>query len=244
MQGEHTESSIIAALDRIYQHVGYFDVVVIVRGGGSSAELSSFDSYTLASHCAQFPLPIISGIGHERDDTVVDLVAHTRLKTPTAVAAYLIDCMEQQHEQVYFLQQQICAHVRSTLTTHTHVYQSQATRILLATRRYIEKTQHQLHYFENKLLAVRPRIAAQKNTLSKMVHQLQQCTHAQLGFCMRDLALYEQFLKMAAPEYTLKRGYSLIVKQGKIVKQATQLEAGDEITIRLADGTRKGKITS
>ena len=96
MQGERTEASIIAALDRIYAVREAFDVVVIIRGGGSTADLSSFDSYALAANCAQFPLPIITGIGHERDDTVVDLVAHTRLKTPTAVAAFLIDCMAAQ----------------------------------------------------------------------------------------------------------------------------------------------------
>ena len=82
MQGERTEASVIAALDRIYQHQDLFDVVVIIRGGGATSDLNSFDSYLLAANCAQFPLPIITGIGHERDDTVVDLVAHTRMKTP------------------------------------------------------------------------------------------------------------------------------------------------------------------
>ena len=73
MQGERTEASVIAALDRIYQHQDLFDVVVIIRGGGATSDLNSFDSYLLAANCAQFPLPIITGIGHERDDTVVDL---------------------------------------------------------------------------------------------------------------------------------------------------------------------------
>ena len=94
MQGERTEASVIAALDRIYQHQDLFDVVVIIRGGGATSDLNSFDSYLLAANCAQFPLPIITGIGHERDDTVVDLVAHTRMKTPTAVAEFLISRMD------------------------------------------------------------------------------------------------------------------------------------------------------
>ena len=96
MQGEKTEESVIAALERIDACREYFDVVVIIRGGGATSDLNSFDSYLLAAHCAQFPLPIITGIGHERDDTIVDLVAHTRLKTPTAVAAFLIHCLDQQ----------------------------------------------------------------------------------------------------------------------------------------------------
>ena len=96
MQGNKTEESIIAALDRIFNYRELFDVVVIIRGGGATSDLNSFDSYPLAANCAQFPLPIITGIGHERDDTIVDLVAHTRLKTPTAVAEYLISCLEEE----------------------------------------------------------------------------------------------------------------------------------------------------
>lgn len=90
MQGDKTEESVISALDKVYEQVGNFDVVVIIRGGGATSDLHSFDSYLLAANCAQFPLPIITGIGHERDDTVIDMVAHTRAKTPTAVAEFLI----------------------------------------------------------------------------------------------------------------------------------------------------------
>lgn len=91
MQGDRSESSIIAALEQIYRHRNLFDVVIIIRGGGASSDLSCFDSYLLATNCAQFPLPIVSGIGHERDVTVLDIVAHTRVKTPTAAAEFLIN---------------------------------------------------------------------------------------------------------------------------------------------------------
>ena len=91
MQGDRSEASIIAALELIYAHKELFDVVVIIRGGGATSDLSCFDSYVLATNCAQFPLPIISGIGHERDVTVLDAVAHTRVKTPTAAAEFLIN---------------------------------------------------------------------------------------------------------------------------------------------------------
>lgn len=89
MQGERTSSSIIAALERIYVHAELFDVVVIIRGGGATADLNSFDNYELATNCAQFPLPIITGIGHLRDTCVLDMVANVCAKTPTAVAEYL-----------------------------------------------------------------------------------------------------------------------------------------------------------
>ncbi|MBV5342507.1 exodeoxyribonuclease VII large subunit, partial [bacterium] len=90
MQGEQAEASIIAALDKIYVHSELFDAVIIIRGGGATTDLACFDSYDLALNCAQFPLPVISGIGHQRDITILDMVAHTSLKTPTAVAEFLI----------------------------------------------------------------------------------------------------------------------------------------------------------
>ena len=91
MQAANVEQSILNALHQIYDRVDEFDVVVIIRGGGATSDLSCFDSYMLAAACAQFELPIIVGIGHERDETVLDAVAHTRVKTPTAAAEFLID---------------------------------------------------------------------------------------------------------------------------------------------------------
>ena len=95
MQGNQAESSIISALDQIYLYEDFFDAVVIIRGGGSQADLSCFDNYNLAYYITQFPLPVITGIGHEKDDSIVDMVAHTRLKTPTAVAEFLISGVAQ-----------------------------------------------------------------------------------------------------------------------------------------------------
>jgi len=95
MQGNQAESSIIGALEKIYLYENFFDAVVIIRGGGSQADLSCFDNYNLAYFITQFPLPVITGIGHEKDDSIVDMVAHTRLKTPTAVAEFLISGVAQ-----------------------------------------------------------------------------------------------------------------------------------------------------
>ncbi len=91
VQGDGAERSIITALEKIFRREEEFDVVALIRGGGSRTDLSCFDNYNLASNIAQFPLPIITGIGHERDNSVVDMVANTRVKTPTAVAQYIIN---------------------------------------------------------------------------------------------------------------------------------------------------------
>ena len=107
MQGTETVSSVIYALERIYQHEEFFDIVVIIRGGGAQADLSSFDNYDLALNVAQFPLPVLTGIGHEKDDTVVDMVAHTRLKTPTAVAEFLISGALRFYENLNSLENEV-----------------------------------------------------------------------------------------------------------------------------------------
>ncbi len=106
MQGNQAEQSIVDALDRIYPYENFFDVVVIIRGGGSQVDLSCFDNYKVAYHVTQFPLPVLTGIGHEKDDSIVDLVAHTRLKTPTAVAEFIIEGASAFEERINLLQQE------------------------------------------------------------------------------------------------------------------------------------------
>ncbi|MEI6276029.1 MAG: exodeoxyribonuclease VII large subunit [Prolixibacteraceae bacterium] len=106
MQGNQAEQSIVDALDRIYPYEDFFDLVVIIRGGGSQVDLSCFDNYNMAYHVTQFPLPVLTGIGHEKDDSIVDLVAHTRLKTPTAVAEFILNGVIAFEERVNLLEQE------------------------------------------------------------------------------------------------------------------------------------------
>ena len=129
MQGERTEESVIAALDGVYRHADCFDVVVIIRGGGATSDLNSFDSYLLAANCAQFPLPIITGIGHERDDTILDMVAHTRMKTPTAVAEFLIGQMDRAAGEVEKLQQDVCSLATDILLKQKNLMQLLGSRL-------------------------------------------------------------------------------------------------------------------
>ena len=121
MQGDRVEESVLSALDKINSRSDSFDVVVIIRGGGATSDLSGFDTYLLAAACAQFPLPVITGIGHERDDTVLDSVAHTRVKTPTAAAEFLIDCMNEAADELESLAARLCDGVRNLLVQATEV---------------------------------------------------------------------------------------------------------------------------
>lgn len=221
MQGDKTETSIIAALDHIYNHAAYFDVVVILRGGGSAADLSSFDSYLLAANCAQFPLPVITGIGHERDDTVVDLVAHTRLKTPTAVAEFLIGKMQSAANLLQFL----------------------SARLLSLASGRIERNRSRLKNLTGRLPAVATSLLSGYTiSLEGLNYRLKHRTANLLSNKAKELELSEQFITLASPEYILKKGYSLTIKNGNIVKHASELQVGDLIVSRFSDGETTGKV--
>ena len=221
MQGERSEDSIISALERIYEYQDCFDAVVIIRGGGATSELSSFDSYLLAASCAQFPLPIITGIGHERDETVLDIVAHTRAKTPTAVAEFLIDNMSDLWEELIFNAQNIVSLTNLRLQdelVRLTTYETQASFHLKGW--YREQT--------NILSTI-------KNTLTKGIHQA-------LKENINKLDSYNKHIELVSPENILKKGYSLTLKDGKLVKKADMVKQGDEITTMLSDGEIKSVI--
>lgn len=237
MQGERTEESVIAALDLIYRYVDCFDVVVIIRGGGATSDLNSFDSYLLAANCAQFPLPIITGIGHERDDTILDMVAHTRMKTPTAVAEFLIGQMDKAAGEVEELQQDVCLLVTDILSRQKNFLQSLGNRLPVLAINRIERNRSQLQRIGMQLPTDAHSFLNQwASKLETMQVRLANRVETSLAERTRFLQLTEQFIKMASPDYVLKRGYSLTLKNGKIVKHAAGLVADDELVICFADG--------
>ena len=153
MQGNQVEESVLAALDRINDRVNEFDVVVIIRGGGATSDLSGFDTYLLAAACAQFPLPVITGIGHERDDTILDMVAHTRMKTPTAVAEFLIGRMDAAAEELEDLQQEVSELASTILLKQKNFLQLLGARLPVIVTNRIERNRWQAINFR---LLLRP----------------------------------------------------------------------------------------
>lgn len=243
MQGEKTEESVIAALDRIYEHRDLFDAVVIIRGGGATSDLNSFDSYLLAANCAQFPLPILTGIGHERDDTIVDLVAHTRLKTPTAVAAFLLERMDRTAGELSLLQQQLVRETERILLVQRNFLQMLSTRFPERVRNRLERNRSELHRLAATLpSAVSSLLARQDKWLEQMKTRLHSAVENRCSREKQYLRLTEQFIRMASPEYILKRGYSLALKDGHIVKSATVLAPGDILSVRWIDGEAQTEI--
>ena len=219
MQGDRVEESIITALDAIYAQLDQWDVVVIIRGGGATSDLSGFDTYSLAANCAQFPLPIITGIGHERDETVLDRVAHTRVKTPTAAAEYLIAKMDK------------CADVLDEMSSL--LMKSVRNRLLWEHQR-IERLKQCIPN------AVYKRIANAKYELLSAQRDLQIVSQQYLSVKKHRLELLQQRLNDALPEKQLERGYSITLKDGKPVKDAFLLKEGD----RLVTVLHRGRIES
>ena len=215
MQGERVEESIIAALDAIYERMEEFDVVVIIRGGGATSDLSGFDTYELAANCAQFPLPIITGIGHERDDTVLDKVAHTRVKTPTAAAEYLIARMDKCADALDEMSVRLTESVR---------------RLLLWEHQRMERLKQRIPS------AVYKRLGDAKYRLFSAQRDLQMASRQFLSVKKHRLELLQQRLNDALPEKQLARGYSITLKDGKALKDASALKEGDMVITLLHHG--------
>lgn len=237
MQGTRTETSVLSALDAILAQCENWDAVVIIRGGGATSDLSAFDSYDLAAACAQFPLPVITGIGHERDDTVLDYVAHTRVKTPTAAAAFLIAHQQQAAEQLCVMQNRLKEVTDRRVTDEMRRMERVAERLHRVFNNVCTTNENRMALLAQRLATaqnVRLITAAQK--LSSHEGRLQSLFQVQLQRAALSLDLLEQRCRSLNPDLLLKRGYSLTLKNGHIVRRTSDLNAGDVITTRLADG--------
>lgn len=221
VQGEQAESSILQALDAILDELHRFDVVVLIRGGGATADLSCFDSYELCAALAQFPLPVLTGIGHERDESVADLVAFKALKTPTAVAEFLNRKMTDQWEQL----SDYASRLKWMAAESVHRQQLGLQDCLMRAKLLTNKSLHEQQQWLSTL---------QERLHHRSLLPLQQAKHR--------LELLKSELRLYNVEEQLKRGYSLTLRQGKIVKSVTALTAGDLIETRFRDGVLRSQV--
>lgn len=242
MQGERVEASVIAALDRIYAESEKWDVVVIIRGGGATSDLSGFDTYDLAASCAQFPLPIITGIGHERDDTVIDLVAHTRVKTPTAAAEFLVNHLRQTAEQLenyaYYIRQEVPAR----LSREKERLERCITRIPARVQMRLQREDFRRERLAKRMeMAWQSRLAREQYRL-ELSSRLSVALQARLLKEKHRLDLLEKSVEAASPDLLLKRGYSITLKDGKAVTDASLLKSGDRVVTRVAKGQFSSEV--
>lgn len=221
MQGDDVERSVISALDAVATCREDFDLVVIIRGGGAVSELSCFDSYNLAYNIANFPLPVITGIGHERDDTVADVVAHTKVKTPTAAAEFIINRVFDTAQLLETLARRMGDAVTERMNAENIRLERLAQKIpsLFA----VLKVRHE-QLLENMW---NRSVTGVRNLLTVRSHKLE---------------LLEKSITAADPALILKRGFSLTRCNGHVVSRASDLKKGDRLTTVLADGTVESEI--
>lgn len=237
MQGDQVEASIISALNEIAGNLDDWDAVVIIRGGGAVTDLNGYESYALAANVAQFPLPIITGIGHERDETVIDLVAHTRLKTPTAVAAFLIEQWQGQIEVLHRLEQRLASAVGRQLAAEALRLARLDKALSQVGTSYIMRAREALTKLHTRLSTSAYRsLASSLSQLAGKEQRLQAATASLLAKQQHRLEIIEQSLKMADPKHILKLGYSITRINGKAVRSATEPKAGSTLTTTFADG--------
>lgn len=259
MQGDQTESSVISALDAIYEHCEVFDAVAIIRGGGAKTDLSYFDSYMLAMNVAQFPLPVITGIGHQRDESIVDMVAHTKVKTPTAVAAFFIDRLATFEGQLEQNVQAVIEQTTAQIQGENRHLEREINNFIPLINKFLEKKYSELSLQQQQLDNVVKRFAeTEKRYLHAQIAEFKNTVERQLYghyFYLKGLRLKLQnlpekyFLKQDYqlrlwseknqaynPEQLLKRGYTLTMKNGVIIKSVEQLQKGDKIALKMRNG--------
>lgn len=243
MQGEGIEGSVIAALDAINERLDEFDVVVIIRGGGATSDMSGFDTLALAENVANFPLPIITGIGHDRDESVLDMISHTKVKTPTAAAALLVEHLE-------VVWQMLMEAENELVTVAQHRIENEKQRLShIAEKIPVLFSLVKTHY-ENvldKLLMtissmINEKVSSEKHNVLLMEEKIKPLVDVRLQREKHHLMMLEQRVKALDPEILLKRGYSITLCKGKVVVDASMLNSGDEVETKVRKGTFKSII--
>ena len=221
MQGDQAEASIVSALEKIYEHIELFDVVVIIRGGGAITDLACFDSYELALNCAQFPLPIVSGIGHQRDISILDMVANSSVKTPTAAAELLISVLQNAESRMSSVVADIQHLVKNKIDIENRLINQAQMRIKQTLRSWVLQKVHLLDRQRNRLQSsIRMQLLKQNNKLS----------------------LLEKNIETHSPQFLLKHGYTITTLNGKRITSAKQIKSGDQIRTYVGDGDFESQI--
>ena len=221
VQGINVEKELLAQLKKIASRKGEFDAVVIIRGGGSKIDLGGFDSFDLGKAVAKFPLPVIIGIGHEIDKTILDRVAHTSLKTPTAVAEFLI---------------RKALHFESWLLENKAYLQNTATMQLQEEAATLQQIKRLL------VLATQAQIKEEKFALNQVIKHLPIVVKHHLKFEQTKLTQLNKICELLAPTAIMKRGYTQTFTNGKMLVSAKNIKEGTILETQFIDGPIKSKV--
>ncbi len=235
MQGNGAEDSIIAALMAIFDQLEggstSYDAVVIIRGGGAQVDLDCFDGYNLASHVAQFPLPVFTGIGHERDETVTDLVAHTKMKTPTAVAEFLINGMRSFEEALEEKFHRLINVSEQVIVEKRYQLESLQNELRFAVSSQVSDNYVLLSRWQERLRQLSTaRLKASHEQVQQLSKTLKKVANNRLKNGHQQLENYERYLQLLDPARIMQRGYTLTYVNGKPLQEGDILQKGDRLT--------------
>lgn len=243
MQGDGVEASVIAALNAIAAEMDEWDAVVIIRGGGSTSDLAGFDTLALAENVAQFPLPVITGIGHERDDTVIDVVAHTRVKTPTAAAEFLIHHQEAELDLVERLADRLTSACRQTLHAEQVRHQRICAKLPSLFSAFRLREENRLERLMGAAANGAVRYVERRKSAVEMFGQrLEQSAKTMLVKESHRLVRIADKAELASPERVLRLGYSITRINGHAVTDASGVKVGDTIVTTLANGEIRSEV--
>ncbi len=265
MQGIETEQSVINALDDVAEFQGLFDVAVIIRGGGSQTDLSWFDNYNIAYYVTQFPIPVLTGIGHEKDLSVTDMVAFQALKTPTAVADFIIESVAEAENHINEISSEIVESSRSILEDNRNMIESYRLNLIPVARLMLSGQKEMLsvriiemiNFGKDYILRAGLLPANQKSRLISATGTLSLARKSEIERSRIDLMnftlnLLEKMktstsgllntLKILDPENVLKRGYTITIKNGEIIKSINQLTEEEVIDTQFSDGRARSKV--
>jgi len=265
MQGTETEQGVIFALNKIADYSDLFDLVVIIRGGGSQTDLSWFDNYNIAYHVTQFPVPILTGIGHDKDMSVTDMVAYKSLKTPTAVADYIVDCVAEAENNIIELSSAITDISRSIIEGNRIRIEESRIKLIPLSRLMISEIKDNLtgkiieiinfgkEYIVRSGLApenqksrlrsaVKSCLNGRKVMIERNIQDLIVLTNNTLNRNIIKLAGLETNLSILSPDNVLRRGYTITTHNGRIIKKSDQIQMGDVIDTQFSDGEVKSKV--
>jgi exodeoxyribonuclease VII large subunit len=265
MQGNETEAGVIKALEKIAGNLEEFDLAVIIRGGGSQTDLSWFDNYNIAYYITQFPLPVITGIGHEKDLSVTDIVAYRSLKTPTAVADYLIECMSNAENLLIGMSKEIIDKSQLIIEESKTRINSSRLKLIPVASTMISEFKEELsgiiidmintgkecimraglspaNHKSRLISGARSKLSFDASLLSGKKQSLAGHSKSCLNNINNKMAMLDNSLKILDPENVLKRGYTLTSLNGKIIKKRVELKKEDLISTRFSDGSVSSKV--
>jgi exodeoxyribonuclease VII large subunit len=243
MQGANVEYDILSALDEIEQDDIEYDCVVIIRGGGAKLDLSAFDNYKLSKRVANYSLPVITGIGHEIDQTILDMVAHTELKTPTAVANYIIDRNLFFESSINNLGNRIKSLSVQKLQTHRNALNDIKNWLRYLPAATIQKEERAILLLREQMVnATKSKIQKEERSIQHLKEQMLNATKSKIEKQKWVLQSLQEKIDLLNPQAIMKRGFSFATQNGKVLLNADEAVEGQEMETHLLNGVIKSKV--